>query len=122
MKTNELLEVGWQKKFGASGLPAHMVWGVVRWICYGIEPGSFLKAVIDNDLRKAVVQADDTNINFLKEWAQFFHNTAPHGCSGDRTIARIWQERGGMQGILSESEEPRYHTTHMPGSTHRRVT
>jgi hypothetical protein len=75
-----------------SRLPEHMRDGFMRWIEYGIEPGSFGMAIICNDLFEAFGRADSTNIARMKDIIQFFYNDAPSGCFGSRTKAAAWMQ------------------------------
>jgi len=79
-------------------VPLYMVDGLKRWIERGIYPGSFLTAVIENDLFAALSNADETNINALPAYGYFFYNEAPHGCYGSKKIAKAWHEAGGLNG------------------------
>lgn len=40
-------------------VPLHLHNGLISWVEFGILPGSFLRAVISNDLSLAVLRADD---------------------------------------------------------------
>ena len=106
-----------RQNFESLGLPDYMFGGTWRWINNGIQPGSFLQAVVNNDLHGALCHADDHNINKLKEWMHFFQHVAPSGCWGDRTIARMWRDSGGLQGKTRQKREP--HRTTAPGIRHR---
>ena len=54
----------------------------------GLDPGSFLTAVIMNDLRQAVGRADRDNLAALKEIVMFLMNRTPGICHG--TINRFY--------------------------------
>lgn len=59
-------------------IPVHyMLSGMQRYVEHGIEPGSFLTAVLCNDLKGAVANADDNNIQELVEWVRFCWNELP---------------------------------------------
>lgn len=80
-------------------IPQHM-WGAVRrWVDQGIEGGSFLMAVMNNDFMGAVSKADDSNILCLKQWAMFVYNDLPSGCWGSEEKCNSWTQKGGMRGI-----------------------
>lgn len=83
-------------------VPRHMHDAVALWIVHGIEPGSFLTAVICNDLQGAVGQADDINRNCLVKWVRFFYNYVPHQCWGSEDRARAWAEVGGGRGLSQQ--------------------
>lgn len=84
-------------------IPEHMRGGVRRWIEHGIFPGSFLTAVIENDLRTAVAKADDINVNRLADYVRFFHCDAPAGCWGSPEKVEAWNARGGLIGNETEA-------------------
>lgn len=72
------------------GIPEHMRDGIVRYIENGIEPGSFLTAVICNDLTQACACADSQNRRLLFEYIDFFYNYAPRSCWGSREKFDSW--------------------------------
>jgi len=71
-------------------IPEYMIGGLYRYIVHHIEPGSFLRAVISNDLFDALGRADSTNSNLLKNYAQFLYNEAPSSCWGSRETYDGW--------------------------------
>ena len=83
-------------------IPVHMQDAVALWIVHGIEPESFLTAVLCNNLKEAVGQADPINGDCLFEWVQFFHNHAPYECWGSEERAAAWAKRGGLRGHKTE--------------------
>jgi hypothetical protein len=74
-------------------LPEHMREAAERWIENGIYPGSFLTAVIHNDLVEAVGRADFINRNRLHDIVSFFYNEAPSPCWGSPALAKAWHEK-----------------------------
>lgn len=73
-------------------VPRYMRGGLARWIRYGIEPGSFLTAVICNDLRSACECADDTNRHLLFAYVQFLYCHAPSSCWGSPKRFEAWAD------------------------------
>lgn len=71
-------------------LPAYMEDAVIYYLLHHISPGSFLRAVLENDLREAVAQADQMNSARLKEWVQFFYNECPSACWGSPGDVQWW--------------------------------
>lgn len=71
--------------------PTHVVGGVRRYIEHAIPPGSFLTAVICNDLKEACGRADDENQRNLCEIVKWFYNEAPHDCWGSEDAMRTWR-------------------------------
>ena len=71
-------------------LPEQFRAGAERWIEHGIHPGSFLQAVLENNLRQAVFHADDNeHIAAVCFWFRF---QSPHGCHGSPETAVRWHE------------------------------
>lgn len=73
-------------------LPAHMHGAVKRYVMHGIPPGSFLTAVICNDLREAFARADDENAAAMQNWVRFFYNSTPSGCWGSPEAFADWSK------------------------------
>lgn len=67
-----------------------MMEAILRWIQHGIEPGDFLRAVINNDLREAIGRADDDNMRNLPAIVGYFYNEAPSSCWGSPEKAQAW--------------------------------
>ena len=89
-------------------IPAHMMTAIEDYVENGIEPGSFLTAVICNDLRGAVGHADAENKGLLGEYVQYFHNEAPGACWGSKARMDAWiAERQMSDAEVYASENPR---------------
>lgn len=71
-------------------VPHHMRDGIKLYIEKGIEPGGFLRAVLENDLKNAVGRADDINRNHLVSIVAWFYNYAPAGCFGSVENYNSW--------------------------------
>lgn len=78
-------------------LPEALRGGALRYIEQGILPGSFLQAVIRNDLSGALGQADSNNLTWIRDIVSFWYNEAPGACWGSREKMEAWVEhhRGG---------------------------
>ncbi|NBO20262.1 MAG: hypothetical protein EBV03_13785 [Proteobacteria bacterium] len=76
-----------------SAIPEYMRAALVRYVVERIQPGSFLTAVICNDLRTAVNNADDENLPLLKTYVRWFYNIAPAVCHGNYGTMRNWLEQ-----------------------------
>lgn len=55
-----------------------------------IEPGGFLRAVLENDLMRAVGSADYINKNLLPEICSYVYNEMPASCHGSKEIVQQW--------------------------------
>lgn len=72
-------------------VPEHTRDGIIRWIEFGIEPGSFLTAVIQNDLKNSFGQADQYNAEALQTIVAWFYNHAPEPCWGSVDKFKDWK-------------------------------
>ncbi len=73
-----------------SKLPETLQGGMQRWVEDGILPGHFLRAVIANDLREAVIQADEFNRLKLVEIVSWFWNECPSEAWGSPAKMLAW--------------------------------
>jgi len=86
-------------------LPEHIRGGVQRYIEYGITPGSFLSAVICNDLKESFGCADHINTARMHDIVSFFYNEAPSTCWGSQQIMDEWIEAKSTQRKLKDVKE-----------------
>jgi hypothetical protein len=82
------LEASYRVRLQNRGLPEEMHEPIIRYLVYGIAPGSFLEAVLSNDLIEAVKRCDPTNWPYLGEYARFFYQHAPAQSWG--APERVW--------------------------------
>lgn len=80
-------------------LPSHLVNSLNDYVSFGQIPGDFLRAIICNDLHKAVARADDYNKMILHIWVSYLYNHAPMGSWGSETSFNEWIAKGGIEGI-----------------------
>lgn len=71
-------------------IPDYMVDGISNYIEHRIPPGSFLAAVICNDLREAVNCADSINVQVIPAYVAYFYNHAPRACWGSPHAYQAW--------------------------------
>lgn len=62
-----------------------------RYLNHGIEPGSFLTAVLSNDLKGAVMRADATNLHRLDQIVGYIYHHLPAHAWGSPTQLEIWK-------------------------------
>ncbi len=67
-----------------------LVSSVDRYVLRGVPTGSFLEAVISNDLREAMARADEGSRACLFELVTYLHNDCPGGCWGSPERYRDW--------------------------------
>jgi len=64
-------------------IPERMHGGIIRYIVNRIPPGSFLTAIITNDLKRAITFADDENMWIIPVYIAFFYNKVPYSIHGN---------------------------------------
>lgn len=74
-------------------IPPHMLEGLKRYTEHHLEPGSFLCAVISNDLVGAVNWADVDNIQILHVYVMWLIKNAPDESWGSREKLHRWLSR-----------------------------
>lgn len=82
-----------QYRFRQFYIPDRMMVGLRAWIEEGRPTGSFLKAVLRNDLREACALADDENLANLPAYVGYLHNEAPSLCHGSPERVKEWFEK-----------------------------
>lgn len=82
----------------AQSLPSHMQEGAIGYVLLGWHPGSFLSAVLRNDLIDAATNADEQNKYALYAWAVFVYNAVPMPARGSQEAITKWVEQGGLNG------------------------
>ena len=80
-------------------LPGHMQQSVIDYIERGYQSGSFLTALLSNDLRETFARADDINARAVREYVQYLYWYAPSGCWGSIGNVQAWQANGGLLGL-----------------------
>jgi hypothetical protein len=71
-------------------VPQHTHAALVRYIDTGQPPGHFCEAVLRNDLKSAVMAADDDNIVALPLIVSWLYNNAPSICWGSPERVEAW--------------------------------
>jgi hypothetical protein len=71
-------------------VPAHTIGGIDRYIERRIEPGSFLRAVLENNLREALGRADETNRDALFDIVAYIYNCCPFNSWGSPEAVETW--------------------------------
>jgi hypothetical protein len=71
-------------------IPKRMMPAIRRYIDNHKRPGDFLQAIICNDLKGAVWNADDENMDLLPHYVQYFYWKAPSECWGSEEAMEKW--------------------------------
>lgn len=77
----------------SSFIPPRLMEGIERYIERGIIPGSFLQAVICNDLCRAVGAADPESLQALPALVSHLYHDAPAACWGSHEAMHKWADR-----------------------------
>lgn len=73
-----------------SGVPPHTHEGYIRYLTQHLMPGSFLQAVLRNDLRGACLAGDEVNRTALAQHVVFLWNFAPADAWGSPERVASW--------------------------------
>lgn len=91
--------------YNESKIPASTMETITNYIHKGVPPGSFVMAVLENNLKKTYAQADEHNLVAIPAIVQYLYNNAPGNCWGSPKVVRDWLAMRGMEGLT----KPRYH-------------
>lgn len=80
-------------KFHDKSIPSHMQTPLLGYIENYIPTGSFLHAILANDLEGAVSRADETNLWLIPVYVSFLYNEAPITCWGSHAKVISWLSR-----------------------------
>ncbi len=75
-------------------LPEHIRGGMKLYLEDHVEPGGFLRAVLENDLVGAFGKADNINRAWMFDIVTFIYNEVPASCWGSREAVEKWLEGG----------------------------
>ena len=95
-------EQRWDKGADWSLVPHHMRGAVKRYVEHGLSGGSFLDALVRNDLYGAVLHADSTNSANISRIVNFFYLHSPAGCWGTPALVDEWMRNCGLERRLEE--------------------
>lgn len=85
-------------KYQDQGIAPASAEGLVNYLFYGLHPGSFLTAVVENDLVHACGKADHANQKLLVTYAGILYNDFPMGAWGSKEKVGQWIDKGGLYG------------------------
>lgn len=73
-------------------IPDHILPGISRYLTRGVEPGSFVTAMLTNDLRGVMQCADDQNMRALPAIWNFLYNNIPSSAWGSPDNLHKWMQ------------------------------
>ena len=71
-------------------LPEHLRAGMKRYVEHGIRPGSFLCAIIENDLVQAYSRGDETSLRSMPQIMYFVMTELPSKAFGSPDRVNDW--------------------------------
>lgn len=83
-------------------LPEHGREPMRLWIEHGLLPGSFLTAILENDLMGCYIRADHINTYRVKDYVTYLYNYSPSGCHGSLEEVLTWSKHGGLVGLTKQ--------------------
>ena len=101
MNLDDFSEDGLRESARKTGVPEHIRDGLIRYVRTGCPVGDFLTAVLSNDLKYAVLKADEKNRHALREIILWLINYTPSGCHGDAGSVPYWHGMGGYVGLMA---------------------
>lgn len=71
-------------------IPQHTKQTIDDYVNHKYEPGSFVYAVLSNNLIEAFNRADDINLQYMKDIVSYVYNKIPQECWGSPKIVENW--------------------------------
>lgn len=81
-----------QDELQRMNLPDYMASAVHLYLTKGLPPGSFLTAVLENNLVDAVSQADHANFFHIAQWVSFLMFSVPPISWGSPEKVSAWMQ------------------------------
>lgn len=96
-------------------VPPNVYDAIQRYVEHGVEPGGFVRACLENDLRGAVSRADAKNKDYLQQICYMMNAAIPSMAHGSEKKVRTWLDGGWKEpGVVFAdkpvSREEREHT------------
>jgi hypothetical protein len=79
-----------RRRLEGTQVPPSLWDGLIEYVAARRETGSFLKAVLSNDLRDAIMRADDDNRYLMRELVEFLIGYVPAPCWGSPAAVAAW--------------------------------
>ena len=77
-------------KFRDQTIPENTAYGLLQYVNHRIRTGSFLTAVLCNDLKEAMSYADDENADNLQCIVAWLYNESPSAAWGSEQRFTSW--------------------------------
>ena len=79
-------------------VPKHLLSCLDRYVEHGTDPGSFLRAVLENDLFAAMRSAHPATVHASKDLVKYISAELPCACYGSKRAVADWVRYGGLRG------------------------
>lgn len=76
-------------------IPTQIIYAIQHHVLHGQHGGSFVTAVLENNLREAISYADEECLAALAEIVRYCYNNIPMRCWGSELTVKNWQKIGG---------------------------
>ncbi|MDD5511321.1 MAG: hypothetical protein PHI12_10985 [Dehalococcoidales bacterium] len=88
-----------------SKIPSETIRVINGYVLRGQDPGGFVRYVLANDLREAIIHADPDNLAAIVEIVKYVYHAVPAACYGSDALMKSWMRQGGAEGILFKTGE-----------------
>ena len=78
-------------------MPAILLAGLKRYYYDKIPTGTFLRAVLENNLSQAILGADSENLKLIYEIVSFIYDELPENCWGSPEKVANWLNKNPIQ-------------------------
>lgn len=85
-------------------VPERLQEPLARYLQHGAVPGSFLVALLSNNLERVIVHADHAMLHRLPDIVRFLINYAPRAAWGSGEAIARWEMMGGTAGLSVHAE------------------
>lgn len=78
---------------------------VTKYILHGeLQSNGFFRSLMENNLARAIIRADASNLIQMKQWALWMINHAPEAAWGSKESVNNWIKAGGIFGKEKTNE------------------
>lgn len=79
--------------------PQEIIESLQRYALQGIPVGGFLQAVLENNLKEAVMRAHPLNGHAIPAIVSYIYNEMPRDSQGSPAAYESWVSQGGIEGL-----------------------
>ena len=87
--------------FSGLAMPENLIASLSRYSTEHVATGSFLRAVLENDLCEAVCRADEFNFKLLPVIVRYVYNELPAPCWGSKQKVAEWLKKPDEKGPVA---------------------